>query len=282
MNYRKKVTSKMRKIVNKNKKHKNTKKYGGYNNNNNNNNVVNQSTMPNEKSDSAEIMDEVKKEREFNLAESPIVEKTGELAEGVAVKSIEGVGNLLGVDLSDTKNTGEKLDEIKTALSNPENKEKIREIVGEAAEVGSVAIESASPFIQPLVDKSIEVGSNALSKMGESAVKIGLNTAEEIPGVGVLIGSVRSLSNAGEAFLAASNAAAEIVTASSDSINATTKNFQEKMNKIRKEKESSINRINSSLKNFQQPFNGQRLLQPQMQPQNLTGGKTRKRRIKKI
>jgi len=279
MNYRKKITSKMRKIVNKNKKHKKTKKYGGYNNNNNNNNnAVNQSTMPNENSDSAEIMDEVKKEREFNLAESPIVEKTGELAEGVAVKSIEGVGNLLGVDLSNTENTGEKLDEIKTALSNPENKEKIREIVGEAAEVGSVAIEAASPFIQPLVDKSIEVGSNALSKMGESAVKIGLNTAEEIPGVGVLIGSVRSLSNAGEAFLAASNAAAEIVTASSDSINATTKNFQEKMNKVRKEKESSINRINSSLKSFQQPFNGQRLLQPQ----NLTGGKTRKRRIKKI
>ena len=198
---------------------------------------------------STEIMDEVKKEREFNLGDSKILDKTGDLAEGVAVKSIEGVGNLLGVDLSDSQNTGEKLEEIKTALSDPKNKEKVKEIISEAADVGAVVVEAASPFIKPLVEKSIDVGSVALSKMGESAVKIGLNTAEEIPGVGVLIGTVRSLSNAGEAVMAATNAAGEVVTASSDSINAATKNFE----RLIKEKQNSLNRINESVNNFTSP-----------------------------
>jgi hypothetical protein len=200
---------------------------------------------------STEIMDEVKKEREFNLGDSEILDKTSELAEGVAVKSIEGVGNLLGVDLSNPENTGEKLEEIKTALSDPKNKEKVKEIISEAADVGAVAIEAASPFITPLVEKSIDVGSNALSKMGESAVKIGLNTAEEIPGVGVLIGTMRSLSNAGEAVMAATNAAGEVVTASSDSINAATKNFE----RLMKEKQNSLNRINESVNKFTSPLN---------------------------
>lgn len=286
MNYKKRMTSKTRKMSSRNKKQKYTKKkygfkgrlYGGDAN-------IEPNTNTNMKLESNEIMDEVKKEREFNLAESPIIEKTGELAEGVAVKSIEGIGDFLGVDLSDTKNTGEKLEEIKEALADPKNQEKVKEIIGEAAQVGSVAIEAASPFIQPLVDKTIDVGSKALSKMSESAVKIGLNTAEEIPGVGVVIGSVRSLSNAGEAFLAGTNAVGEVVTASSDTINAATKNFQQLM----KEKMSSINRINDSLGKFQQPFNSQRLMQSQMQPQMqpqmqsqpLSGGNTRKHKMKK-
>ena len=216
---------------------------------------------------STEIMNEVKKEREFNLGDSTILDKTGELAEGVAVKSLEGVGNLIGVDLSDSQNTGEKLEEIKTALSDPQNKEKVKEIISEAADVGAVAIEAASPFIKPLVEKSINVGSEALSKMGESAVKIGLNTAEEIPGVGVLIGTVRSLSNAGEAVMAATNAAGEVVTASSDSINAATKNFE----RLMKEKQNSLNRINDSVNKFTNSSN----IPQSPQLENLTNVKER-------
>jgi hypothetical protein len=288
MNYKKGTTSKIRKIDNtrnRNKKQKKTKKIyansnkyyklsGGLNNNNSNTS----STTNNENN---EIMDEVKKEREFNLGDSNIIKKTGELGEGFVVKSIEGFGNLLGVDLSSSQNTGEKLEQIKIALADPKNKEKVKQIISEAAQVGAVAIEAASPFIKPLVDKSITVGSEALSKMSESFVKIGLNTAEEIPGVGVVIGSIRSLSNAGEAFLAGINAAGEVITASSDTINAATKNFQQLM----KEKMSRMNNINDSVKNFQEPFNVQNQLQMQDQPQiqnsNLSGGNTCKYKMKK-
>jgi hypothetical protein len=228
-------------------------------------------------------MNEVKKERKFNmdLGNIPMFKKSSELAEGLTIKGIEHLGILLGVDLSNTQSINEKLNQIKIALADPKNKEKVKEIVSEAAKVGAVAIEAASPFIKPLLDKTVELGSDALTKMSEAAVKIGLNTAEEIPGVGVVIGTVRSLSNAGEAFAAATNAASEVVTTTSDSINAATKNFE----RLMKEKMNSVNRINDSLNKFQQPFNGQKFMQlpsPQMSMQKITGGgNTRKYRRNK-
>jgi hypothetical protein len=231
----------------------------------------------------SQIMNEVKKERKFNmdLGNIPMFKKSSELAEGLTIKGIEHLGILLGVDLSNTQSINEKLNQIKIALADPKNKEKVKEIVSEAAKVGAVAIEAASPFIKPLLDKTVELGSDALTKMSEAAVKIGLNTAEEIPGVGVVIGTVRSLSNAGEAFAAATNAASEVVTTTSDSINAATKNFE----RLMKEKMNSVNRINDSLNKFQQPFNGQKFMQlpsPQMSMQKITGGgNTRKYRRNK-
>jgi hypothetical protein len=231
------------------------------------------------------IMDEVKKERKFNtasLGNFSVIKKTGELVEGLTLKGIERLGTLLGINFSDSRSVTEKLDQIKLALSELKNKEMIKEIIAEAAKFGAVAVEAASPFIQPLVDKTIAVGTESMSKIGESAVKIALNTAEEIPIAGVVIGTVRSLSNVGEAFAAASSAASEVVTASSDTINAATKNFQ----RLMKEKMNSVNRINDSMNKFQQPFNGQKIMQlpsPQMQMQKITrgGGNTRKYRRNK-
>jgi hypothetical protein len=224
-----------------------------------------------------EIMDEVKKEREFklnfNLGDYPVIKKSRELAEGLTIKGIEHLGILLGVDLSSSQSINEKLEKIRAALADPKNKEKVREIVSEAAKVGTVAIEAASPFIKPLIDKTVDVGSEALSKMGESAVKIGLNTAEEIPGIGVVLGTVRSLNDAGEAMIAASNAASEVVTTTSDSINAATKNFE----RLMKEKMQGLNRINESVNKFQKPFNRDQL--SSMAPTKLTnlrGGNKRK------
>ena len=279
----KKTIRKMRKmrIIRKtkmtNKNYNKNNKYHRYKNR-----LIGGNSLSND-NNSSQIMNEVKKERKFNIASLgniPVFKKTGELAEGLTLKGVERMGSLLGINLSDSRNVNEKLDQIKMALSDPKNKEKIKEIFSEAAKVGAVAVEAASPFIQPLVNKSIAVGTEAMSKIGESAVKIALNTAEEIPVAGVVIGTVRSLSNAGEAFAAASSAASEVVTASSDTINAATKNFE----RLMKEKMNSVNRINDSLNKFQQPFNGRGNMQfpsPQMQMQKITGGNTRKYRRNK-
>ena len=214
------------------------------------------------KKNADDIMNEVKEEREkdvkdllpevpkLNLGDSEIVQKTGDIVDGITVNAIEGVGDLVGVDLSNSEETGKKLDEIKESISNPENNEKVKEIVENAAEVGAVALEAADPFIEPLVDKSIKIGEGALSKMGKSGVKILLNTAEEIPGVGVLIGTIRSLDSAGQAILAATNATSEIITTTSDSVNASTKNFNELMD----EKGDVTNRIDKSVKEFEAPL----------------------------
>lgn len=220
---------------------------------------------------SNKVLDEVQKEHEFNLDNSLVLNKASLLAESVAVKTIENIGLLLGVDLSNTQDINGNLDKIKLALSNPETKEKIRSIVGQISEILAVALEAAGPFIYPLMDKTFEVGNEALSKMGESAVKIGLNTAEEIPGVGVLIGTIRSLSNAMEAFLAGVNAGDEVITSSSDTINAAVRNFK----RLMKEKEDGLNRINNSVNNFQLPYNKfPQQGQFPSQPQNYRGGKS--------
>ena len=235
-----------------------------------------------------EIMNEVKNERKFkfpslgNLSSPtfkidnfPILKKTTDLVEGLTIKGIDHLAILLGVDFSNSQSISDKLEQIKLAINDPKNKEKVREIVNEAAQVGAVAIEAAEPFIKPLVDKTTELGNEALSKIGESAVKIGLNTAEEIPGVGVVLGTVRSLSDAGEAFLSASNAANEVITTTSDSINAATKNFE----RLMKEKMNGLNRINDSVNKFQQPFDMSKQIPmkiPKPIQMPLHGGKTRK------
>ena len=198
------------------------------------------------------VMDEVKKERNigFNLGNLPIFKKTTDLAEGLLLKGIEHIGKMFDINLSESDDVSDKLNKIKIALADPKNKEKIREIFSEAVVLGTIAVEAASPFLQPLVNKTLEVGSDAVTKIGKSLVKIGLNTVEEIPILGVVISIIRSLSNAGEAFLATTNAASQIVTASSDSINAATKNFD----RLMKEKMQGLNRINGSLSEFQRPI----------------------------
>lgn len=263
MNHKKKSKKNMH-LKNKRKKHNATIKIigGDVNNLQHPSNIGNASNNITNETNANEIMNEVENEREFSLGKSILIQKASILAEGIAIKTIEAIGNLLGIDLSDTQDISGNLDRIKVALSNPENREKIREIIGQVSEILAVALEAASPFIQPLLDKTFDVGTNALSKMGESAVKIGLNTAEEIPGVGVLIGTIRSLSNAMEAFLSTANAGEEIFTSASDSVNAAVKNFKQ----ISKEKEASLNRIQNSVNSFQTPtlFNSQYRI-PQVQ-----------------
>lgn len=238
MNYKNKTKKRLYKKHKKRKYNSTIKYVGGIGNLNNSTETSN------------ELLNEVKKEHELNISTAPILQKMSELAEGVALKTIENIGMLLGVDLSNPQDVNGNLDKIKLALSNPETKEKIRSIVGQMSEILVVALEAASPFIEPLMNKTFEVGTDALSQMGESGVKIALNTAEEIPGVGVLIGTIRSLSSAMEAFLAGVNAGDEVITSSSDSINAAVRNFKQIMN----DKQNSLNRINNSVNNFQNNF----------------------------
>lgn len=240
--YNKKYINKNNKKTNSNKRKKRnvTFKMKGGNNNMNNMNIAS----------SNNLLNQVKNERSFSLGKSDLFQKTSEIAQSIAIKTIENIGALLGIDLTNPQDIQQNLDKIKNALANPANKEKIKQIIGQISEILNIALEAASPFIVPLLDKTMEIGTKALSKIGEASVKIGLNTAEEIPGVGILIGTIRSLSNAMEAFLASVNAGEQLITSVSDSINATGKNF----NRLLKEKTQTLNRINTSMDNFKTPL----------------------------
>jgi hypothetical protein len=170
-----------------------------------------------------------------NAAEATegILATTGDLIEGATINTLEGVGELVGVDLTDPH------------LAE-ENKEKIQEITKNAAEIGTVALEAAAPFTDKLIDDSVEASGHALSKMGEAGVKVLLNTAEEIPGVGIIIGTLRSADAIGKAVLSSVNAGSEVIESSSDTLNATLKNFD----RLMEEKEETENRVKASIDEF--------------------------------
>jgi hypothetical protein len=214
------------------KKNKTKKIYGG------DGNV--QSTNPPE---GEQILQQIKQDRENKRQNSAsvadeargILGNTVTLIKGVTTNGVKRAGKFAGVDLDNPENTNREFNEL---ISN-------------SAIIGAAALQASEPFIQPLVDKTLQVAEKSGSKIAESGVKILLNTAEEIPGVGVLIGTIRSLSNAGEAFTASTDAFAEMTTAYADVMNATAKNMS---NQVQEAKQVG-GRTVKSISEFNRPHN---------------------------
>ena len=199
-----------------------------------------------------------------NLENSELMNKASDLVEGVGVEAIDKLGNSLGLDLTNPEQVNEKLQQINETLTDPNNIAQFKEIMSNIAEIGAVGIEAAQPFINPLIETTVDKFKTAASEIGEAGVKIALNTAEEIPGAGVIIGTIRNLSNAAEAGLAAVNAGSEVVKTTSDSINAATKNF----NRLIREKGDLIDRTQNSINNFMNPLKNTQNYMQQYNPQN--------------
>lgn len=190
-----------------------------------------ESNDANDANDANEIMNEIKEGRKSHLLNDSI-----NLTTKMTSNLLQNISSKLGIDLTDSNDVHNYLNKINIAINDPKNKEKLKEIIRNSAENAKDVLEAASPFIEPLINKTIEEGEKAASKIAQSAVKIGLNTAEEIPGAGIIIGTIRSLNNAGEALLATSSAASEIMTSASDTVNATLTNLK----RIREEKEKLV------------------------------------------
>jgi hypothetical protein len=183
---------------------------------------------------------------DFGLGDSKVMDKVVDLSEGVAMKTIDNTANILGIDLNDSEKFKDKLEDIKNVLDDPENKELIKDIAGEVSEVGVVALQAAKPFVNDLITEVSDKLGVIANEFGETGVKVALNTLEEIPGAGVVIGTIRSASNIGEALLASTNATAEVVTKTSDTVNATLQNFDN----LLKEKGDVLARTTESINKF--------------------------------
>ncbi len=183
---------------------------------------------------------------DMNLGDSKVMQKVVDLSEALAIKTIDNTSEFLNIDLKDSEQLQKRLEEIKVVLNDPKNKELMREVVANFAQVGIVALDAAKPFIDDLIEEIFEKLKVVGNEFGEAGVKIALNTLEEIPGYGVIIGTIRSASNAAEAVLASSNAFSEVVTKTSDTINASVQNFD----KLMKEKGDLINRTTESINKF--------------------------------
>jgi hypothetical protein len=221
---------------------------------------VNSGTAANTGVNSGAAADELKKKIEeehslsnllpdlpnFGLGDSQVTNKVVDLSEGVALKTIDGAANILGVDLNNSEKFNEKLEDIKNVLDDPKNKELVKDIAGEVSEIGVVALEAAKPFTNELITEVFDKLKVVGDEFGQTGVKVALNTLEEIPGYGVIVGTIRSASNIGEAVLASTNATAEVVTKTSDTINASLQNFDN----LLKEKGDLIDRTTESINKF--------------------------------
>lgn len=181
-----------------------------------------------------------------NLGDSKVLNKLTELTEGLALKSIDKSAEYLNIDLTNSEQFKEKLEDLKNVLNNPENKKLIGEVAANLSEVGVVALTAASPFITKLFEEITEKIKLIGSEFGKTGVKVAMNTLGEIPGYGIIVGTVRSASNIGEAVLASTNATAEVVTTASDTLNASMQSFD----KLLKEKGDLINRTTDSINKF--------------------------------
>jgi len=182
----------------------------------------------------------------FSLGDSKIMKGIVNLSEALAMQMMDKTAQFFNLDLNDSERFKQRLEELKVILNDPENKKLMRELMGNFAELGAISLEASAPFIEKLIVEIFEKLTVVGNEFGKAGLKIALNTLTEVPGYGIIVGSIRSASNAGEAVLASTNAASEIITTTSDNINAAVQNFD----KLLKEKQDVMDRTAQSIDNF--------------------------------
>lgn len=197
---------------------------------------------------SLEELANIKEERK--KANEEIIEDASNIAKGVAANTLETVGDLVGVDIDNTEAVNKKLEDIKETFTDPKNFETLKETVAEAAEKGAVIVEAASPLIDPLADKALDVGAKTATKIADTGTTIFFNFIKEIPGVGLAYTLIQNATKVGEASSAVINATADLATDTADSAVVFKKNLEE----LQKEGVDTENRTTQAIKEFETPY----------------------------
>jgi len=191
------------------------------------------------------IQEQTQEQNQFSQQASELASTASNIVSGIANKAnqvgaiivdelnknIEGpIKNTVSSSLERTVEAAKDvLAEANEKLNNPEFVQEVSEITKNASEAAATIIDAAEPAINEAVDKASEIGTKVASKVGESAVSIALNTAEAIPGPGIVVGLVRDidkLATAGEAVL---EAGAETATTFADSLKKAEEAVKNKM-----------------------------------------------------
>lgn len=126
---------------------------------------------------------------------------------------LDGVASKLNIDSSkpalDVASEGAlKLGKIASVMGTPEG-DKLKE------QFSNVLVELVDTT-KPAVDEATKIGEEFLDKSGTAAVNAGLNMVGAVPGVGTTVELVRVLNNAGQAFNAGVDAAADLTKIGSE------------------------------------------------------------------
>jgi len=183
----------------------------------------------------------------------PALNLAGNMANNVASQGIKGASLLLGVNLENKDAVNNSLEKLKKTLSDPETLSNIKQVVGDGAKVFAASIEASKPAISKLVSTTTDAISKSSEKIGNAGVNIVMNTLEEIPGVGIIVGTARSADKAGQAVQSLFNAGSEIVAASGDAVNQIARNMadvKKSLQKTMEEKTSISKQLGGSIAEF--------------------------------
>jgi len=156
----------------------------------------------------------------------PAMKLIGNATNKVASTAISSASKLLGVDLASKADVNGALKKELAILSDPQTRENIKKVISEGAKTFAIGLNAAQPAVNQLLKTTTDAIKKTGDKVGKAGVDIAMNTLEEIPGVGVVIGTIRSVDKAAQAAQSVANAGSEILTATGDTVNQVTKNIE--------------------------------------------------------
>ena len=230
------------------------------------------------------IMEKIDKQDELpSISEipvvGPVIEKTGDLAEGLLVKGIDKAGDLVGVDVDNPGSVGQKLDEIKASLSNPQNMEKAKEVAKEMGNYGSILVEASTPFVRQFVDETLPVVTDGAQKVVKSSINTGINVAEDF--LGPIIGFPRTVHNIVETSEKIIDTSSELVDGVTKAIRGTQENFNRLKNKAENATRMPTNMNLPNLPQSSNTFNNMRQMPYSQTPYSQQGGAKEMKSLKR-
>lgn len=138
---------------------------------------------------------------------------------------------------------------VNKTLDQPEFVEEVSDLTKKASETIASVVDAAEPALNDVIDKTSEIASKAAEKVGESAISVALNTAEEVPGAGVVVGTFRSLDKIATAGQAVVEAGADTVTTFADAASKVTDAIKEKIaqtSEIKNRIQSHVDKFNKT------------------------------------
>ena len=172
---------------------------------------------------------------------------TSNIAKGLAINSVKGIGNLIGVDVTNSTEINKNLENIKNSLTNPKNTENIKKIISDFSEKNAIYLEAAKPLINPLMDSVNKVGAKVAKQFTDTSSTIVSNLVKEIPGVGLIYSGIQDASKIGDAFSSVVGATAELTAKGADSLVVAKHN----MEKLKSQASAIKNRTNNSINAFE-------------------------------
>ena len=179
--------------------------------------------------------------KKINQVGSVLVDSLNESVEnsGITETIPEAIGKTVDIAKDVLEKTSEKLED-------PQFQEDLKIAASNIADKASIVLDAADKPLNKLVDKSMEIGEKLGEKMASSAVKIGLDTAGMIPGIGEVIEGVRVADDIAKAGFAVADAGAQSIKMSADTVTETLNAIQEKINQA----ENVLDRTSGSVTDF--------------------------------